>query len=48
MIAHGKQYTISKIEPMDADLGRSAFPSPAQLILRLLHRNYFVKLTAQA
>ena len=48
VIAHGKQYSISKIEPMDADLGRSAFPLPAQFILRLLHRNHFVKLTALA
>jgi deazaflavin-dependent oxidoreductase (nitroreductase family) len=47
VISHGKQYEINKIEPLDAEVGRAAFPAPAQVILRLLNRNHFVKMTAQ-
>src|SRR5262245_49706914 len=35
IISHGKAYVIDKIEPLDADTGRAAFPAPAQAILSL-------------
>ena len=44
---HGKEYPINKIEPMEAETGRAAFPLPARLILRLLGRKHFVKLGVQ-
>ena len=47
VIWHGKNYTITQIEPLDADTGRSAFPIPAQLILRLLKRRHFLKFTTR-
>ncbi|MBX3081450.1 MAG: nitroreductase family deazaflavin-dependent oxidoreductase [Anaerolineae bacterium] len=46
VIWHGKNYVVNKVEPMDTDIGRSAFPLPAQLILRLANRRHFVKMTA--
>ena len=45
IIWHNKAYVIDKLEPMDADIGRSAFPLPARLILYLLGRQHFVKMT---
>jgi deazaflavin-dependent oxidoreductase (nitroreductase family) len=45
---HGKDYLLNKIEPLDAETGRSAFPLPARLILRLIRRQHFVKMTTQA
>jgi hypothetical protein len=45
VIWHDKDYVIDKLEPMDTDLGRSAFPLPARLILYLLGRQHFVKMT---
>ena len=47
LIWHGKDYVIDKLEPLDAETGRSAFPLPARLILRVLRRQHFVKMTAQ-
>ncbi len=43
---HGHEYVINRLEPLDSEIGRSAFPLPAQLILTLLNRNHFVKLTS--
>jgi deazaflavin-dependent oxidoreductase (nitroreductase family) len=48
IIWHGNHYVIDKIEPMDSDIGRSAFPLPARLILYLLRRQHYVKLTGAA
>src|SRR5688572_17606962 len=48
VIWHGQNYVINKIEPMDSDIGRSAFPLPARVILKLLNRHHFVKLTGAA
>src|SRR5215470_10896012 len=45
LIWHGKSYAIDKLEPLDAETGRDAFPLPAQLILRLLQRQHFVKMS---
>lgn len=48
VILHGKTYVINKLEPMDAETGRAAFPLPAQLILRAIRRQHFVKMKIQA
>ena len=48
LMRHGKEYVIDKLEPLDADTGRAAFPLPAQLILRLLKRQHYVKMTGQS
>jgi deazaflavin-dependent oxidoreductase (nitroreductase family) len=48
LIRHGKEYVIDRLEPLDVDTGRAAFPLPAQLILRLLKRQHFVKMTGQS
>ena len=47
MIWHHKEYVIDKIEPLDAETGRGAFPPPLQLILHILKRNDFEKLKIQ-
>ncbi len=44
LIWHGKTYHISKLEPLSAERGRSAFPLPARLILRLIGAQHFVKM----
>ena len=45
VIWHGKDYVIDKIEPLDIETGRSAFPLPARLILRIARLQHFVKMT---
>ncbi len=47
IVRHGKEYKINKIEPIDPETGRAAFPPPARLILRLTGRKHFEKLTFQ-
>jgi deazaflavin-dependent oxidoreductase (nitroreductase family) len=47
VILHGKTYVIDKIELIDAETGRAAFPLPARLILRAVGLKYFVKLGVQ-
>ncbi|HEX2994011.1 MAG TPA: hypothetical protein VHP14_04275 [Anaerolineales bacterium] len=47
LIWHGREFAINKIEPLDTQTGRSAFPLPAQLILRLLGRKHFEKMKVQ-
>jgi len=47
LVWHGKDYTINKIEPLDTETGRAAFPVPAQLILRLVGKKHFFKMVAQ-
>ncbi len=44
IIRHGKAYVINKIEPLDAETGRAAFPLPQRLTLRLLGRKDFEKM----
>jgi hypothetical protein len=41
VVWHGKEYVIDKIEPLDTETGRAAFPPLQQLILRLLGRKHF-------
>lgn len=45
LLWHGREIVINKLEPLDAKIGKSAFPLPARLILTLLKRNHYVKLT---
>ncbi len=47
IISHGKEVVINQIKPLDAETGRTAFPMPARLILRVLRMKHFVKMTAQ-
>lgn len=47
VIWHGKQYIIDRIETLDSETGRAAYPPPLQLILRLLDRTHFEKLLFQ-
>jgi len=47
VVRHGKEYVIDKIEPLDTEAGRSAFPPPQRLILRILGRQHFEKMKFQ-
>jgi deazaflavin-dependent oxidoreductase (nitroreductase family) len=47
LIWHGKEYVIDKIEPLDTEIGRAAFPLPQRFILRLLRRTHFEKMKFQ-
>lgn len=47
LVRHGREYAIDRIEPMDAETGRAAFPPPQQQILRLLGRKHFEKMKLQ-
>jgi deazaflavin-dependent oxidoreductase (nitroreductase family) len=47
LVWHGKEYVIDKIEPLDTEIGRAAFPPSQQLILRLLGRKHFEKMKFQ-
>ncbi|HEX2993611.1 MAG TPA: hypothetical protein VHP14_02240 [Anaerolineales bacterium] len=47
LIWHNREFAINKIEPLDTQTGRAAFPLPAQLILRLLGRKHFEKMKVQ-
>ena len=44
---HKKDYTISKIEPVDVKSGRDAFPFPVRFFLRLIHKQHFFKMVCQ-
>ncbi len=48
IIWHGKSYVLDKIEPLDTETGRAAFPLLAQLILRAARRQHFVKMRIEA
>lgn len=45
VVWHGQEYDIDKIEPLDTETGRAAFPPSQRLILRLLGRTHFEKMT---
>ena len=47
LVWHGQEYLIDKIEPLDTETGRAAFPPSQRLILRLLGRKHFEKMGAQ-
>jgi deazaflavin-dependent oxidoreductase (nitroreductase family) len=43
---HGKDYEINRIEPISAEAGRAAFPTPIRLMLQVMNMKHFVKMTA--
>jgi deazaflavin-dependent oxidoreductase (nitroreductase family) len=47
LLWHGQDYVINKIEPLDTQIGRQAFPRPARLFLRLTRRRYFFRMLTQ-
>ncbi len=47
LVRHGKDFVIDKIEPLDVETGRSAFPVPQRWIIRAVGMQHFVKMTAQ-
>lgn len=47
VVRHGKEYVIDKIEPLDAETGRAAFPQPQRTILRIMGMKHFEKMKFQ-
>ena len=48
-IVRGSMQTlVDRIEPMDTDAGRQAFPLPARILLRILRRRHYVRMYAAA
>jgi len=47
ILRHGRRYVVTMLEPLPAAVGRAAFPLPARVILRLLRRTHFVKLSGE-
>jgi deazaflavin-dependent oxidoreductase (nitroreductase family) len=47
LVWHGKEYVISRIEPLDTASGLAAFPASQQLLLRLSGRKHFEKWRVQ-
>jgi hypothetical protein len=47
LVWHGKEYVIDRIEPLDAETGRAAFPLPQRQILLILGRQHFEKMRVQ-
>lgn len=45
LVWHQREYHVNHIKPLAADIGRKAFPLVAQIILRLLKRSHYVKMT---
>ncbi len=45
LLWHGQEFAIDRIEPLAAEAGRAAFPSPLRWILRALRRQDFEKLS---
>lgn len=48
VVWHGKEFTINKIEPLDERAGRAAFTPIQQIVLMLLQRTHFEKLSFRA
>ena len=42
IVRGGRQIRVDRIEPMDADAGRQAFPLAARILLRILRRRHYV------
>lgn len=42
------QICVDRIEPMDGDAGRQAFPRAARILLRILRRRHYVHMYAAA
>lgn len=47
IIWRGKEYVIDRIEPMDAEAGRAAFPQPQRTILRIMGMKHFENMKIQ-
>ena len=47
LIWHGKEYMIDRLEALDAETGRAAFPPPLNIFLRLMGMKHFEKLKIQ-
>jgi hypothetical protein len=47
LVWHGVEYAIGKIEALETEKGLAAFPPSQQLVLRLLGRKHYRKLTFQ-
>ncbi len=47
IVWHGREYVIDKIEPMDAEAGRAAFPQPQRTILRIMGMKHFERMRFQ-
>jgi deazaflavin-dependent oxidoreductase (nitroreductase family) len=41
VVHHGVEYRVTRIEPCDAERGRSAYPAPFRLVLKAAGRNEF-------
>lgn len=48
VIVGGREHHVVGIGPLEADVGRAAFPAPARAVLRLLRRNEFRLLRTSA
>lgn len=48
VVRGGKEIAIDRIEPMDTDAGRQAFPLAARIALRILQRRCYVRMHAAA
>lgn len=48
IVRGGKEIAIDRIEPMDADAGRQAFPLAARIGLRILRRHDYVRMSTAA
>jgi hypothetical protein len=48
LVWHGKEYVIDKIEPLDTETGRAAFPLPQRQFLRILGRKHFERMKIQS
>jgi deazaflavin-dependent oxidoreductase (nitroreductase family) len=45
LVWRGREYALNHIEPIDAETGLAAFPLSQRLVLRLLRRRHFERLT---
>lgn len=41
VVHRGRQFRVDRIEACSADAGRAAYPAPARLVLKALHRKEF-------
>jgi deazaflavin-dependent oxidoreductase (nitroreductase family) len=47
VVWHGRDYVIDKIETLDTETGRAAFPLGMQFIMRVAGLKHFVKMATQ-
>lgn len=48
VIHRGKEHDVTRIEPLDAEVGRAAYPTPFRLVLRAANRTEFRLLRTEA